>query len=87
MKLEIFLLILYSLTDTGMESPRKTPSSGPSRQSVSRMTSSSHLELVFPNYTENMKGMFAYAFVWSFGAHLHERFVIVTSCPPFALLI
>uniref|UniRef100_A0A8W8M9M4 AAA+ ATPase domain-containing protein n=1 Tax=Magallana gigas TaxID=29159 RepID=A0A8W8M9M4_MAGGI len=62
------------LEDTGMESPRKTPSSGPSRQSVSRMTSSSHLELVFPNYTENMKGMFAYAFVWSFGAHLHERY-------------
>nr|XP_022307447.1 dynein heavy chain domain-containing protein 1-like isoform X3 [Crassostrea virginica] len=62
------------LEDSGLDSPRKTPSSGPSRQSVSRMTSSSQLELVFPNYTENMKGMFAYSFVWSFGAHLHERY-------------
>ncbi|XP_056008158.1 dynein heavy chain domain-containing protein 1-like [Ostrea edulis] len=62
------------LGDPGIDSPRKTPSSSLSRQSVSRMTSSSQLELVFPNYMENMKGMFAYAFVWSFGGHLHERY-------------
>ncbi|XP_062587861.1 dynein heavy chain domain-containing protein 1-like, partial [Saccostrea cucullata] len=62
------------LEDTGIDSPRKSPSSSPSRQSVSRMTSSSQLEIVFPNYTDNMKGMFAYAYVWSFGAHLHERY-------------
>ncbi|XP_052095798.1 dynein heavy chain domain-containing protein 1-like isoform X11 [Mytilus californianus] len=54
---------------------RKTPSSmAPSRQATSRMTSSSQIEHLLPNYLEILKGMFAFSYIWSFGGHIHERF-------------
>ncbi|KAH3716365.1 hypothetical protein DPMN_059086 [Dreissena polymorpha] len=39
----------------------------------SRMTSSSQIENNIPNYIEQMKGMFALAYIWAFGGNLHDR--------------
>ncbi|XP_052798483.1 dynein heavy chain domain-containing protein 1-like isoform X5 [Mya arenaria] len=39
----------------------------------SRMTSSSQIENNIPNYMEQMKGMFAMAYIWAFGGNLHDR--------------
>ncbi|XP_048242736.1 dynein heavy chain domain-containing protein 1-like [Haliotis rufescens] len=46
----------------------------PSRQMASRMTTSSHIEVLIPGYTTIVKGMFAFAYIWSFGGSLHDRF-------------
>ncbi|XP_035825634.1 dynein heavy chain domain-containing protein 1 [Aplysia californica] len=46
----------------------------PSRQMGSRLTNASQIESVIPNYRENLKGMFAFSYIWAFGGHLHDRF-------------
>ncbi|XP_025095393.1 dynein heavy chain domain-containing protein 1-like isoform X2 [Pomacea canaliculata] len=45
-----------------------------SRQMASRLTNSSQIEAFIPHYIDNIKNMFAFAFIWSFGGHLHDRF-------------
>jgi hypothetical protein len=64
------------------EENRVTPSSmAPSRQATSRMTSSSQIEHLLPNYLDILKGMFAFSYIWSFGGHIHERCLFcVLSC-------
>lgn len=44
-----------------------------SRQMASRLTNSSQIEAFIPHYIDNIKNMFAFAFIWSFGGHLHDR--------------
>lgn len=68
LKISMFYLCLFK------DDNRKTPSSmAPSRQATSRMTSSSQIEHLLPNYLEILKGMFAFSYIWSFGGHIHER--------------
>ncbi|XP_070211333.1 dynein heavy chain domain-containing protein 1-like isoform X3 [Littorina saxatilis] len=45
-----------------------------SRQMGSRLTNASNMEAFIPHYMDVLKGMFAFAFVWGFGGHLHDRF-------------
>ena len=45
----------------------------PSRQMGSRLTNASAIESVIPNYRENLKGMFAFSYIWAFGGNLHDR--------------
>ncbi|CAL1542047.1 unnamed protein product, partial [Lymnaea stagnalis] len=45
-----------------------------SRNIGSRLTNTSQIEAVLPNYQENLKNMFAFAYIWAFGGHLHDRY-------------
>ena len=47
-----------------------------SRQMASRLTNTSNIEAFIPHYMDILKGLFAFAFVWGFGGHLHDRFVV-----------
>ena len=39
----------------------------------SRMTTSSQIEQTVPHYLDLMMNMFAIAYIWAFGGHLHDR--------------
>ena len=53
-----------------------------SRQMASRLTNSSNIESFIPHYMDILKGMFAFAYVWGFGGHLHDRSVLHPHCFP-----
>ncbi|XP_069111191.1 dynein heavy chain domain-containing protein 1-like isoform X1 [Argopecten irradians] len=60
------------IEETGKKSP--TSSIVTSHHAVSRLTGSSHIEQLIPNYLEILKGVFAFSYIWGFGGHIHERF-------------
>ncbi|KAL3832089.1 hypothetical protein ACJMK2_023767 [Sinanodonta woodiana] len=64
------IIITRNLDEKRMPSGMAGASRG---QANSRMTSSSQIEQSIPNYMNLMKGMFAMAYIWAFGGHLHER--------------
>ncbi|KAK7008742.1 dynein heavy chain domain-containing protein 1, partial [Biomphalaria glabrata] len=46
----------------------------PTRHSSSSLTNTSQIEAVIPNYQEHLKNIFAFAYIWAFGGHLHDRY-------------
>ena len=57
----------------GIDSKKGDRHVPPSRQMGSRLTNTSQIEAVVPNYRENLMGMFAFSYIWAFGGHLHDR--------------
>ncbi|KAK6166840.1 hypothetical protein SNE40_023452 [Patella caerulea] len=55
------------------EFSNKSSGSCPSRNMSSRLTTSSLIDSILPNYMDIVQAMFAFSFIWSFGGYLHDR--------------
>ncbi|XP_041366047.1 dynein-1-beta heavy chain, flagellar inner arm I1 complex-like isoform X2 [Gigantopelta aegis] len=65
------------LDDSDKVNESKSSSGGlraPSRQIASRLTGSTNIEAVIPNYLSLIKGMFAFSYIWAFGGYLHDKY-------------
>ena len=70
-KLDVDILFLCSVVDDLAAS--QLPKTPPGGNRLSRMTGSACLEDRIPNYMNNLKSMFALAYIWGFGGNLHDR--------------
>ncbi|KAH9487912.1 hypothetical protein Btru_067436 [Bulinus truncatus] len=60
--------------ESSLQGDRKTASGSTRRLNSSRLTNTSQIEAVVPNYQEHLKHVFAFAYIWAFGGHLHDRY-------------
>ncbi|ESP00380.1 hypothetical protein LOTGIDRAFT_173233 [Lottia gigantea] len=61
-------------TTEDRESSNKSMGSSPSRNMSSRLTTTSQIDMMIPNYMELVQSMFAFSFIWAFGGSVHDRF-------------